>query len=241
MSEPERDGPVPSMPSGMTESLDPLRELPEVCGPHLGGPDGAEQLPNLPPWADDFFSAATRRRLIRVARRIGASDLATATEAVDAAIADTLANAGRIDAPFPYARQAVCHHLIKERQRRGARRISDLAARGLWAGQQADDPDLAAIDDIDWVMHILGSLGKCQRVAMALYYDGLTPTEIAGELGITVTNATTTIHRARINLRNHEEIAHLHRRTVSGVRSANPAAVSGSSVPVPPPTSSRKE
>jgi DNA-directed RNA polymerase specialized sigma24 family protein len=166
--------------------------------------------PQPPAWLEEFFSYATWKKLIRIARRVGARSHSEAVEAVNATLHDVGVHAEHIKDPLRYARKALQHHVPRERHR--LERAGDLAAAGAGTAERVDDPGFRVLEDVDWVMSVLQTLPPAQQKVMALYYDGFSVTEIAEGLGVARTNVTSNLRLARINLTKHEEIARLHRR-----------------------------
>jgi DNA-directed RNA polymerase specialized sigma24 family protein len=164
-----------------------------------------------PAWLEDFFSYATWKKLIRIARRVGARSHSEAVEAVNATLHDVGLHADRIEDPLRYARKALQHHVPRERQR--FRRAEELATRGAGTPEMVDDPGLRVLEDAEWVLSVLRTLPPIQQKVMALYYDGYSVTEIAEDLGTPLTNVTSNLRLARAHLIKHEEVARLHRRT----------------------------
>jgi len=191
-------------------------------------------------WVAQFVQPAMREQLIRMAIRIGARDLEEAAEAVSVVMVSMLKNASTIgDYPLAYARTAIIHFLIQDRERRQEKRLRALATRGAGTPEVLADP-LSWIEDIDWVMSLLETLPAQQRKVMALYYDGYSPKDIASILGVEPTNVRSNLLLARRALKKHEDVAGLHRAADPSAKRSRPDPD-----PVPDqviaPTSSRKE
>lgn len=85
-----------------------------------------------------------------------------------------------------YARKAAVHNFIKDKTR-GPRRVARrLIEQGHISCQEgAEDHQLIAREDEEWVTHVLSSLPTAQREVMELIAQGLDRDEIAETLGKT--------------------------------------------------------
>jgi RNA polymerase sigma-70 factor (ECF subfamily) len=159
-------------------------------------------------WKDSFFAdVENRKKLIRIAGRLGARDVAEAMEYADHALEELCKASGRIDNPIGWARKRIFWKILATRKEE--RRIQEAllhtanqAKTSFWANWN----EHAAVER---VCSILDSLPPVQREVMALYYDGYKPFEIAALLNSTPGAVRTSLCDARRRLRQRPEVVEL--------------------------------
>jgi RNA polymerase sigma factor (sigma-70 family) len=146
--------------------------VPEIWPPTA--PDGYEEF-----YRDSF------RDLVRTAMYYGAID-EEARDAACKALIEMLEHWDRCKGSLAYARKAAVHNFIKAKTRgtdRVARRLVERGHVPLHEG--AEDGQLTAVEDKQWVASVLSSLPPAQREVMELLAEGLNTYEIAEILGKT--------------------------------------------------------
>ena len=140
--------------------------------------------PPVPKGFEAFYRASFTN-LVTVAMYAGAT-LEEGEDAAAKALEETLRNWDAIERPFAWARKATVHNFIKERDRgpaRVARRLFQQRCIPHWEG--AEDSQLTAWEDDEWVASVLSSLPPAQREVMELFVKQLDRDEIAQALGKT--------------------------------------------------------
>lgn len=152
-------------------------------------PTAAAPLPEIWPAAapagfEDFYRGSFRD-LVRTAMYAGA----TPQEAEDAAaktLAEMLGRWDTIEWSLAYARTATLHNFIKDKTRGPGRVARRLIEQGHVPRREgAEDRQLTAWEDDEWVASVLSSLPPAQREVMELIAKGLGRDEIAQALGKT--------------------------------------------------------
>lgn len=142
----------------------------------------AEVRPLAPEGFEEFFKASFRE-LVKTAMIEGA----TPEEAEDAAIktlAEMLPSWPIRPNPLAYARKAVVNNFIKDKTRGSRRVVQSLIDQGHVPRQEgAEDDQLTAWEDVQWVASVLSILPPEQRKVMELIARGFDREEIAEELG----------------------------------------------------------
>jgi len=133
---------------------------------------------------EEFFRKSFRE-LVRTAMYAGAK----CQEAEDAAaktLMEMLPDWDTFDRPLAYGRTAVVHNFIKAKTRGTPRLARRLIERGHVSCQEgAEDSQLTAWEDGEWVTDVLSVLPPAQREVMELIVKGLDHGEIAETLGKT--------------------------------------------------------
>jgi RNA polymerase sigma factor (sigma-70 family) len=141
-----------------------------------------------PPAAPDGFEEFFRRsfrELVRAAMYAGAT-LEEAEDATAKALMEMLWHWDTCKRSLAYARKAAVHNFIKDKTRGTGRVARRLIDRGHVPCQEgAEDSQLTAWEDEEWVAHVLSSLPAAQREVMELIAKGLDRDEIAETLGKT--------------------------------------------------------
>ena len=138
------------------------------------------------PYGFEEFFRGSFRDLVKTAMYAGAKR----QEAEDAAAKALMEMLGRWDTcerSLAYARTATLNNFIKARTR-GTRRVArQLVERGghVPRHEGAEDRQLTAWEDEEWVASVLSSLPTAQREVMELVVKGLDRDEIAEALGKT--------------------------------------------------------
>jgi len=160
----------------------------------LGAP-GARQLRSRIPLAEaetilrrgefEEFFRASFLDLVRTAMYVGAT-LQEAEDAAATTLMEMLQRWDRCGPSFAYARMTVVRNFIKDKTRGTGRVARRLIERGHVSYQEgAEDCQLTAGEDDEWVTHVLSSLPPAQREVMELVVKGLNRDEIAETLGKT--------------------------------------------------------
>ena len=164
----------------------------------------ASSFPEIwPPAAPDGFEEFFResfRELVRTAMYAGA----TRQEGEDAAAKTLMEMLRRWDTckrSLAYARKAVVHNFIKDKTR-GTRRVAQrLIEQGHISHQEgAEDSQLTACEDEEWIVHMLSGLPPAQREVMELIAKGLDRDDIAETLGKTKEAIRRNLCDARVRL-----------------------------------------
>jgi RNA polymerase sigma factor (sigma-70 family) len=138
--------------------------------------------PSPPAGFEDFFRASFRE-VVRAAMYAGATQQ-EAEDAAEQALEEMLRDWGIRERSLAYARKAAVHNFIKAKTRGSGRVARRLVGRGHVPWREgAQDRQLTALEDEQWVAWVLSSLPPAQREVMALIAKGLDRDEIAGELG----------------------------------------------------------
>jgi RNA polymerase sigma factor (sigma-70 family) len=145
----------------------------------------SEIWPPAPPAGFEEFFRASFRELVRAAMYAGAT-LDEAEDAAAKALTEMLRRWGIFEPSLAYARKAAVHNFIKDKTR-GTRRVARrLIEQGhIPRREGAEDRQLTAREDEEWVAHVLSSLPTAQREVMELIAQGLDRDEIAETLGKT--------------------------------------------------------
>jgi len=110
--------------------------------------------------------------------------------------------------PAAYVRRAAHRFFIKERQRERERLPRELQGNHLVIEAQLDDR-LTALEDEQYVEHLLECLTPTQRKVLKLVMDGLSTREIAERLGMTDGNIRQHLKNSRKSLKQRLEVAAL--------------------------------
>ena len=140
--------------------------------------------PSAPDGFEEFFRESFRE-LVRTAMYAGAKRH-EAEDATAKTLMEMLPHWDRFDQPFVYARTAVVHNFIKAKTRGTPRLARRLIERGHAPRQEgAEDSQLTAWEDDEWVTDVLSVLPPARREVMELIVKGLDRDEIAQTLGKT--------------------------------------------------------
>jgi RNA polymerase sigma-70 factor (ECF subfamily) len=140
--------------------------------------------PPAPAGFEDFFRSSFRK-LVKTAMYLGATQ-AEAEDATAKAIMEMLPHWETIRSPLTYARRAVAHNFIKERERGLNRVTRRLVERGEVPQQEGlEDSQLTVWEDSERVKQVLSCLTPAQREVMECIAEGLGRSEIADALGKT--------------------------------------------------------
>lgn len=140
--------------------------------------------PALPRSASpEEFYRASFRDLVRAAMIAGAS-LQEAEDAASETLAAIITAWTRSEYTLAYARRAVINNFIKAKVRGPSRVARRLIERGHVPPREgADDPQLTALEDDQWVSAVLSILPPAQRQVMECIAAGLARDEIPETLG----------------------------------------------------------
>ena len=131
---------------------------------------------------EEFFHGSFRE-LVRHAIWAGAT-VQEAEDAADQTLAEMLKCWGPGKQSLAYARKATFHNFIKAKTRGTGRIARRLIERGHVPRQEgAEDSQLTAWEDEQWVACVLSSLSPAQRQVMELIAQGVNCAEIARTLG----------------------------------------------------------
>ena len=155
---------------------------PQQTEAHAGAPPPADTRPLAPEGFEEFFRTSFRE-LVATAMIAGAKP-----EKAEDAAAKTLAEMLLIwpvpGYPLAYARRAVVNNFIKDKTRGNRRVARRLIDRGHVPHREgAEDSQLTAWEDDQWVGDMLSILPPEQRKVMECIARGLDREEIAKELG----------------------------------------------------------
>jgi RNA polymerase sigma factor (sigma-70 family) len=139
------------------------------------------------------------RDLLGTVIRIGAT-LEEAEDAVAEALAEVLHRWPDLREPLAYARTAAMSNFIKARTRGLDRTRARMLERGAASPSTAEDPELAAAENAEWVHQLLAVLPPAEKAVMALTVDGYRPIEIADMLGKTQPAVRRNLHDGRHRL-----------------------------------------
>ncbi len=154
-------------------------EKPEV--PAAGAPAG---IANPPPAAEieDFFRRYWEG-LVRTLMREGANRW-EAQDAVAEAIREALRRWPELTHPVAWVRTAARSHWLKQRRASGQGDVEVLVPDVAELSEgRADDPELTAYETEEWFSGVLAQLPPARREALELSAQGLTPSEIAAQVG----------------------------------------------------------
>ncbi|MFC3737630.1 RNA polymerase sigma factor [Paractinoplanes deccanensis] len=149
---------------------------------------------------EDFFEREYRTVLKTVL--YAGAQLVEAEEAAAEAMADAFRRWDAISSPKAWVRTAAIRHFIKYSSRRRAE-IRLLAA---WTPPwQSTDSEAEhnAVEERDFVVFLLAKLPPAQREVFELVVEGLTPSEIAGQLGKTSSAVRANLMLARRQVQQH--------------------------------------
>ncbi len=149
---------------------------------------------------------------------LGAS-LEEAEDATQKAMEDfikrTVEGRSPISNPAAYVRQAAFRFFIKERKRDLERLPRELRGGHLTPEGYLDD-QLTALEDEQYVEHLLGCLTETQRDVVRRVLAGMSTKEIAEELGKTDETIRQHLKNARTSLKKQPEVATLKSRNSRG-------------------------
>lgn len=142
-------------------------------------------IPGAPPAAQiEEFYRRYWEGLVRSLLREGANTW-EAQDAVAEAIREALRRWSELTHPVAWVRTAARSHWLK--QRRGAAGGSDVEVLvpdvAEFSEGRADDPGLVAYELEEWFTGVLAQLPPARREALELSAQGLTPSEIAAQVG----------------------------------------------------------
>jgi RNA polymerase sigma factor (sigma-70 family) len=140
--------------------------------------------PAAPDRFEEFFQGSFRE-LVRTAMYAGAT-LQEAEDAAAKALTEMLGSWDVRERSLAYARKATVNNFIKYKTRGPGRVARRLIEQGhVPRHEGAEDRQLTAWEDEDWVASVLSSLPLAQRQVMELIAEGLDRDEIAETLGKT--------------------------------------------------------
>jgi RNA polymerase sigma-70 factor (ECF subfamily) len=139
-----------------------------------------------PPPADEIEEFFRRywAGLVRSLLREGA-DRWEAQDAVAEAIREALRRWSELTHPVAWVRTAARSHWLKQRRSAGRGEVEVLVADVAELGTGRADPELVAYELQEWFAGVLAQLPPARREALELSAEGLTPTEIARQVGKT--------------------------------------------------------
>ncbi|MFI7599977.1 RNA polymerase sigma factor [Actinoplanes sp. NPDC049681] len=109
-----------------------------------------------------------------------------AQDAVAEAIREALRRWSELTHPVAWVRTAARSHWLKQRRFTGQGDVEVLVADVTELSEgRADDPELEAYELEEWFSGVLAQLPPARREALELSAQGLTPTEIAAQVGKT--------------------------------------------------------
>jgi RNA polymerase sigma-70 factor (ECF subfamily) len=146
-------------------------------------PPGA--IPDPPPaeQIEEFFRRYWAG-LVRSLLREGAESW-EAQDAVAEAIREALRRWSELTHPVAWVRTAARSHWLKQRRSAGRGDVEVLVADVSELGAGRADPELVAYELQEWFAGVLAQLPPARREALELSAQGLTPTEIALQVGKT--------------------------------------------------------
>lgn len=155
---------------------------PQQAARAVATPRRLDPPPDLPGGFEDFYRSSYRE-VMRAAMIAGAT-----LEQAEDVVSKTLTEMLRIwpvpGYPLRYARTAVVHNFIKEKTRGSTRVARRLVERGhVTLDEGAEDQQLTAREDSEWIASILNELTEAQREVMQLVAEGLSYEEIAQTIG----------------------------------------------------------
>jgi RNA polymerase sigma factor (sigma-70 family) len=179
--------------------------------------------PAAPVGFEEFFHVSFRE-LVRAAMYAGAT-LHEAEEAASKTLTEMLRHWDTSKPSLAYARKATIHNFIKDRTR-GPRRVARrLLERGHISHREgAEDRQLTAWEDEEWVTHVLSGLPPAQREVMELIAQGLDRDEIAAMLGKTKEAIRRNLSDARARLARELNPAGEYRQDLDSERRQEPPA-----------------
>ncbi|MEV8510067.1 sigma-70 family RNA polymerase sigma factor [Actinoplanes sp. NPDC051475] len=109
-----------------------------------------------------------------------------AQDAVAEAIREALRRWSELNHPVAWVRTAARSHWLKQRRATGQGDVEVLVADVTELSEgRADDPELVAYELEEWFSGVLAQLPPARREALELSAQGLTPSEIAAQVGKT--------------------------------------------------------
>ena len=158
-----------------TDDVDRVRG-PATPPATIPGPPPADQI-------EEFFRRYWAG-LVRSLLREGA-DRWEAQDAVAEAIREALRRWDELTHPVAWVRTAARSHWLKQRRSAGHGDVEVLVADVGELGAGRPDPDLVAYELQEWFAGVLAQLPPARREALELSAQGLTPSEIAEQVGKT--------------------------------------------------------
>ncbi|MGW4940932.1 RNA polymerase sigma factor [Actinoplanes sp. NPDC004185] len=142
-------------------------------------------VPHAPPAEEiEEFFRRYWAGLVRSLLREGA-DRWEAQDAVAEAIREALRRWSELTHPVAWVRTAARSHWLRQRRSAGRGDVEVLVADVGELGTGRADPELVAYELQEWFEGVLAQLPPARREALELSAEGLTPTEIARQVGKT--------------------------------------------------------
>jgi RNA polymerase sigma factor (sigma-70 family) len=162
--------------------------VPDAHGTH-DTPDveraASPPIPDAPPAEEiEEFFRRYWAGLVRSLLREGA-DRWEAQDAVAEAIREALRRWSELTHPVAWVRTAARSHWLRQRRGAGRGDVEVLVADVGELGTGRADPELVAYELQEWFEGVLAQLPPARREALELSAEGLTPTEIARQVGKT--------------------------------------------------------
>jgi RNA polymerase sigma factor (sigma-70 family) len=155
-------------------------------GDTTGPPRPSDPIPDPPPAAEiEEFFRRYWAGLVRHLMRDGANRW-EAQDAVSEAIREALRRWRDLTHPVAWVRTAARSHWLKQRKASGQGDVEVLVPDVAELSEgRADDPQLQAYELEEWFSGVLAQLPPARREALELSAQGLTPSEIAAQVGKT--------------------------------------------------------